>query len=168
LKNSDQPNVPKALLPRYFEITAITDEVCSQTIGDEYLLLCREMTATLCRKRPSPVATGNTRIWAGAIAYAIGSINFLFDPPQVPHVTQQDFCDAFGVKRRTAHEKANEIMKLLKTMQGDPKWWLWSRMLDNPFAWFVQTKSGIILDARDMDREFQEAAYEAGLIPFVP
>ena len=36
MKNSDQPNVPKALLQRYLEVTAITDEVCSRALGDEF------------------------------------------------------------------------------------------------------------------------------------
>ena len=166
--NDHLPKVPKPLLQRYLEVTAITDDVCGQSIDGEYVLLCREMTAALCRKRPSPIVSGSVQILAGSIAYTIASINFLFDPTQEPHLTQQQLCDAFGVKRRTAHEKSNEIMKLLKTQQADPKWWRPSRMLDNPFAWFVQTETGFILDARNMSREFQEAAYEAGAIPFIP
>ena len=168
MNDNRQPNVPKALLPRYQEVTALTDEVCSQSLDEEYLVLCREMTAALSRKRPSPISSGNPRIWAGSIAYAIASINFVFDPTQAPHLTQQELCDAFGVKRRTAHEKANEVMALLKTQQGDPKWWRPSQMTENPFAWIVQTQTGFLVDAREMDREFQEAAYEAGAIPFIP
>ena len=99
------------------------------------------MTAVLCRKRPSPLVAGNARIWAGSIAYAIGNINLLFDPTQRPHLTQQELCDALGVKRRTAHEKANEIMRLLKTQQADPKWWRPSQMGENPFAWLVQLQT---------------------------
>ena len=34
-------------------------------------------------------------------------------------------------------------------------------------AWMLEV-NGLIVDARQMPREFQEAAYRAGLIPYVP
>ena len=39
------------------------------------------MTASLCRTRPSPLASGPPRTWACGILYALGQINFLSDKP---------------------------------------------------------------------------------------
>ena len=38
------------------EITALTDAFCLEKLNAEYAQVCREMTATLARKRPSPLA----------------------------------------------------------------------------------------------------------------
>jgi hypothetical protein len=40
------------------ETTHLTDTFSQQYLNDEYVQLCRELTATLCRKRPSPLARG--------------------------------------------------------------------------------------------------------------
>ena len=39
---------------------------------------------------------------------------------------------------------------------------------DNPLVWRVALKGGFEVDIRDMPRESQEAAYEMGLIPYIP
>lgn len=166
--SAPQPSVPKALLARYREITELTDALCDELLTDEYRMLCREMTAAICRKRPSPITSGTGILWAAGIAYTVGQINFLFDPTQNPHVTQQALCDALAQKRRSVHERSNLIMKLLKTQKADPKWWRPSNMGDNPFVWLVQTASGIVVDARKMPIEFQREAFECGAIPYIP
>ena len=45
-------SVPETMRPRYEEITALTDALCREKLNDEYAQVCREMTATLARKRP--------------------------------------------------------------------------------------------------------------------
>jgi hypothetical protein len=51
-------SVPEVMQARYIEITALTDALCQEKLNEEYAQLCREMTATLARKRPSPLACG--------------------------------------------------------------------------------------------------------------
>ncbi|WP_268119852.1 DUF6398 domain-containing protein [Methylobacter sp. YRD-M1] len=55
---SETEQVPAALQGKYDEIVALTDQFCQQHLNEEYRSLCRRMAAKLCRKRPSPVATG--------------------------------------------------------------------------------------------------------------
>jgi hypothetical protein len=38
----------------YDAITALTDDFCRAKLNEEYADMCRQMTAKLCRKRPSP------------------------------------------------------------------------------------------------------------------
>jgi hypothetical protein len=68
---SETERVPAALQGKYDEIVALTDQFCQQHLNEEYRDLCRRMVAKLCRKRPSPVATGKTNTWACGIVYSV-------------------------------------------------------------------------------------------------
>jgi hypothetical protein len=50
--------VPESMLAHYEATIALTDALCREKLNDEYAQLCREMTAMLARKRPSPLVTG--------------------------------------------------------------------------------------------------------------
>jgi len=60
-KRSPSQHVPKDMQGRFDEITKLTDAFCQTSLNDEYGQLCRELTATLCRKRPSPLVRGKAR-----------------------------------------------------------------------------------------------------------
>jgi Domain of unknown function (DUF6398) len=80
-------SVPKMMLPVYQKIVGLTDDVCDKHLNSEYRDLARAMTGVLCRKRPSPVASGQPRTWACGIVYVLGRINFLGDKSFSPHMT---------------------------------------------------------------------------------
>ena len=61
--------VPKKMEPTYQKIVALTDEFCEAQLNEEYAQLARQLTATLCRKRPSPLARGRANSWACGIIY---------------------------------------------------------------------------------------------------
>ena len=84
--------VPTALQGKYIEIVMLTDGFCQQYLNEEYLALCWRMAATLCRKRPPPVAAGKADTWACAIVYSVGRTNFLFDMSQTPHMRADELC----------------------------------------------------------------------------
>jgi len=69
-KRSPSQNVPKDMQARFDEITQLTDAFCQTSLNDEYRQLCRELTATLCRKRPSPLARGKVTTWTCGIIHA--------------------------------------------------------------------------------------------------
>ncbi len=89
-------SVPEAMQARYAEITALTDALCLEKLNEEYAQVCREMTATLARKRPSPLNSGHAKSWACAIAYTVGSVNFLFDKSQTPHLRAMNCAPGLG------------------------------------------------------------------------
>ena len=70
----------------YESIVRLTDAFCDQHLNSEYRDLARDMTAALCRKRPSPLASGQPRTWGGAILYELGRVNFLSDPSTQPRL----------------------------------------------------------------------------------
>jgi len=159
--------VPKALQARFDEIVAITDAFSAEHLNEEYRQLIRYAVAAMCRKRRSPVATGKANTWACGVTHAIGSVNFLFDPSQTPHIKAGDLYNAFGVSQGTGQGKSKRVRDALNMGQMDPDWTLASRLADNPMAWLVMV-DGMVVDIRGMPRALQEAAFAKGLIPYVP
>ena len=82
--------VPKAMSARCMEVAGIIEDFCDEKLNAEYKELCLKALAKLCRKRPSPIATGKARTWACGIVYAIGSANFIFDKSQPINMTAGD------------------------------------------------------------------------------
>ena len=79
-KRSPSQHVPKDMQGRFDEITQRTSAFCQTYLNDEYEQLCRELTATLCRKRPSPLLRGKASTWACGIIHALGMVNIQADP----------------------------------------------------------------------------------------
>jgi hypothetical protein len=136
-------------------------------LNSEYAELSRRLAATLARKRPSPIVRGKPEIWACAIVYALGTVNFLFDKSQNPHMRADELCAAFGVSQSSGANKAKVIRDMLKMYQLDPNWCLPSKLDDNPLVWILEV-NGMMVDIRHMPREVQVIAYEKGLIPYIP
>lgn len=154
--------------PTFDSITALIDHVCDEALNDEYRELCYRATAKLCRKRPSPLLRGKPTSWACGIVYAMGQINFLFDKSQEIHLTTDELCNYFGVSKVTGGSKAKAVRDALKIRyQLDPDWCLPSKIIDNPLVWMLEM-NGFIVDIRQMPRDVQVAAYEKGLIPYIP
>lgn len=116
------------------------------------------MAAALCRKRPSPVASGQARSWACGILYALGQVNFLADKATLPAMTMADVCAGFSVGQSTGSAKARAISDALKLRPVfDPDWTLPGMMDKNPLVWMAEV-NGQLVDPRDMPREVQEIA----------
>ena len=159
--------VPNVMLPVYEKIVGLTDDVCNRQLNSEYRDLARAMTAALCRKRPSPLTSGQPRTWACGIVYVLGRINFLGDPSFSPYMTTVELCAAFEVGESTVHAKARAIEKALGTRSFDPQWMVRSLTEKSPLVWMAEV-NGLLVDLRDMPREVQEIAFEDGLIPYIP
>ncbi len=159
--------VPKTLQTRFAAITALTDQVAGEYLNAEYADLACYAAAALSRKRPSPLASGRVATWACGILYALGTVNFLFDKNQDPHLRAEDLARFCGVSKSTAANQGRKVRGLLDMYQGDPEWCLPSFMDANPFVWMLNV-NGFVMDIRNAPLEVQKMAYEEGLIPYVP
>ena len=166
-KRSTSEQVPKDMQARFDEITQLTDTFSHAYLDDEYASLCRQLTATLCRKRPSPLSQGKAATWACGIIHALGTVNFLFDASQTPHVPASQIASYFGLSTSTMQTKSKQIRDLLDMYQMDPDWTRPSQIDDNLLAWMIQI-NGFVIDARHAPREIQEEAFRKGLIPYIP
>lgn len=106
--------LPKTVKPCVDAVLDFSDQFCAEHLDAEYVQLCRRLVAKLARKRPSPLLRGDLRIWAAAVIYAIGGINFLFDCSQQPHLTTDDLSALTGVPKSTMANKAKLIRDSLK------------------------------------------------------
>ena len=166
-KHSTSQNVPKEMQARFDEITQLTDAFSQAYLNDEYAQLCRQLTATLCRKRPSPLSQGKATTWACAIIHALGMVNFLFDSSQTPHVSASQIWGYFGLSSSTMQAKSKQIRDLMGMYQMDPDWTLPSMVDKNPLIWMLEV-NGLIIDVRHAPRAIQEEAFRKGLIPYIP
>jgi hypothetical protein len=160
-------SVPKSMQAAYDAVTTLTDAFCRYHLDEDYRELARRMTAALCRKRPSPLTSGQPRTWACGIVYVVGQINFLSDPSTQPFMTTADLCMRFGVGQSTTSAKARVISQALDTSRLDPDWSLPSLLDRNPLVWMAEV-NGMLVDLRDMPREVQDIAFEKGMIPYIP
>nr|WP_294999671.1 DUF6398 domain-containing protein [uncultured Methanobrevibacter sp.] len=91
----------------------------NEYLDEEYMELNIRLVEKLARKHDVPFRRGKLENWAGGIVYAIGQLNFLFDDSTEPYATPDDISDYFGVKKKTAANKARDIRKLLNLKLGD-------------------------------------------------
>lgn len=167
MRKQKSASFPSMMQEVYGEITAITDAFCREHLDEDYADLARLMAAALARKRPSPLARGRKDVWAAGIVYCLGTVNFLFDKSQTPHLTAEQLAGRLAVSQKTAANKARQIREIFDVVQADPRWWRPSQMEQNPLAWWVMV-NGMVVDARKMSLEIQEDLVRRGLIPFVP
>ncbi len=112
-------------------IEGMTDAFCRDYLNDGYAVLCRNLTAALARKRPSPLLRGSLAAWAAGIVRTIGWVNFLHDPSQTPHMKLLSIDEAFGIAESTGTSRLKAIRTMFRIYQFDPKWTLPSRLQDN-------------------------------------
>ncbi len=166
-KRSTSEQVPKEMQARFDEIVQLTDAYSQKYLNEEYASLCRQLAATLCRKRPSPLSQGKIANWACGIIHALGMVNFLFDSSEKPYVPSRQIASDFDLSANTMQTKSKQIRDLLGMYQMDPKWTLPSKIDTNIVAWMIQV-NGIIIDARYAPLPIQEEAFRKGLIPYIP
>ena len=99
------------------EIAQMVTTFCKERLDEEYEQLCEKMVRKLGRKRTKPLLTGRTEIWAAAVVYTVGTMNFLFDKSFEPYVSSADINEYFGTSSSTVAQKARTIRQLLKLSQ---------------------------------------------------
>jgi hypothetical protein len=159
--------IPQTLRHDVEQILTLTDPFCAEHLDAEYGELVGKLVAKLARKRPSPLARGDLRTWAAAAIYAVGSVNFLFDRSQRPHLTGDDLSALTGVPKSTLANKAKLIRDVLRIGQMEPEFCRRELLTSNPMAWMISV-DGFIVDARLMPPEVQTEARRRGLIPDLP
>jgi Domain of unknown function (DUF6398) len=160
-------SVPNEMRVMYDAIVALTDKVCQEHLNAEYAAMCRQLAASLARKRPSPLTRGKLDGWACGIVYTIGMVNFLFDKSQKPYLRADELCRLFGISPSTGSAKSQMIRKMFDMMQMDPRWTVPSMIDKNPLVWMLSV-NGILMDIRHAPRGAQEEAFRKGLIPYIP
>ena len=150
----------------FLRLVTGTDVVCDAFLDEEYREVCRELAAELVRKGRL-ILRGRIRSWITGIVHVAGWVNFLDDPSQPCHMTSAELAESCGVGHSTMMDKSRQIRKLLRIVPLDPRWCRIDMLLENPLVWMIEI-NGVIVDARTASRELQVAAFDQGVIPFIP
>ena len=159
--------VPKALQVDVAEMAALIDKVCVEHLDDEYGALCLRLLGKLARKRPPPLVRGERRVWAAGVLHTVGSINFLFDPSQQPHLRADGLAALTGVAKSTMANKAALIRRTLRLGPIEPELCRRDLLARHPYAWLVEIE-GLIVDVRALPQPLQDDARRRGLVPSWP
>lgn len=126
------------------KLLEITRTFCTQKLDDDYFQLCEKLIKKLGRKRDVPFQRGNIEIWAAAVVYAIGSINFLFDKSFEPYTTPDQISGYFGITKSTVSNKARQIKDMFHMRQYSSEFSTQRMTESNPFNDMVMVNGFIV------------------------
>ncbi len=122
---------------RMDQLIKITVNFCDKFLNEEYAKLSEKLIRKMARKRDIPFLSGQMEIWAAAIIYALGRINFLFDKSLDLHTSADEICTYFGTSKSTTSQKAKYIIDMFRLRYWDKDFSTEQMKKDNPFAKIV-------------------------------
>ena len=136
----EEGSVPKAMAAHYQTLVALTDKFSHRHLNEEYAELARRAAAALCRKRPSPVFSGQSAGWACGILYALRPSEFPFswDKSSTPSMSMLQLCAGFGVAATTGGSKAKAVRNALGIRRWEHRWLLPANIASLPMAWMIE------------------------------
>ena len=137
------------------KLIEMTAGFCDEYLDEDYKQLCEKLIRKMSRRRNVPFFSGRIEIWAAAIVYAIGSINFLFDQSFEPYAGGDDICNYFGTSNSTTSQKAKVIRDMFKYGYWDKEFSTSHMMQSSPFSNLMMV-NGLIVDKRTLPPEIQE------------
>jgi hypothetical protein len=129
-------------------------------LDNEYVQLCEKLIKKLGRKRDVPFQRGKLEIWAAAIVYAIGSINFLFDRSFKPFITSNQINEYFETSNSTVSNKAREIKDMFNMWHFNPEFSTNRMQENNPINNLVMV-DGFIVPMDTLPDDLQEIVRDA-------
>ena len=147
----------KATVQEYTEkLIQMTNGFCERYLDEEYKELCEKLIRKMSRKRVVPFLSGKIEIWAAAVVYALGGINFLFDKSSKPHATPDDICNYFGTSKSTTGQKAKTIRDKFKLHYFDSEFSTKELLDKSPFSNVFL--NGMPIPISSLPPELQEVA----------
>jgi hypothetical protein len=125
-------------------LIVMTDGFTDHYLDEDYKMLCRKLIEKMSRKRQVPFLSGRLDIWAAAVVYALGQVNFLFDKSFEPYVSATDLCDYFGTSQSTTSQKAKIIRDMFKMRYFDEEFSTKRMQKENPLNEFVMVNGLIV------------------------
>lgn len=137
------------------KLLELTGSFCTQKLDDDYRQLCEKLIEKLGSEKDVSFKRGKIEIWAAAVVYAIGSINFLFDKSFEPYVTAEQISEYFGTKKSTVSNKARQIKDLLKIGYQDSDFLTQQITKNNPFNDMVMV-NGLNVPLSSIPKDLQK------------
>ena len=158
--------IPKKNQRLFEQIMELLNAFCDAHLNNDYKELCEEMAGAICRTRWL-LSGSKPASWASGVVHAVGWVNFLHDSNRSPPMTSAQLAEGFGVSKGTMMTKSRIIRDKLDITTLDVDWCTPAMLADNPLVWMLEV-NGFLMDIRHAPRAAQVAAYEKGLIPYIP
>ena len=142
------------------ELLELVGAFCIQKLNQEYFGLCEKLIKKMGRKRDVPFKRGKLEIWASAVIYAIGSINFFFDKSFEPYMSSKQVCEYFGTKLTTVSNKARIIKEMFDLWHFSPEFSTQNMEQNNPFSNMVMVDD-MIVPLGSLSEEMQLMVHDA-------
>jgi hypothetical protein len=124
----DEPLQPKARKPRakqaverIAQIKGLITAFGDQRLPDTYTGFAHSLCDAAAASDLLNIHRGRIEIWAAAIVYAIAQLNFLFSRETPHHLTPDELCNWFRVKKGTVSSKAALIRDALDLFFDDER-----------------------------------------------
>jgi hypothetical protein len=152
----------KALIEeRKQKLSELTAGFCDSHLDEDYKQLCEKLIQKMARKRTVPFLSGRIEIWAAAIVYALGQINFLSDRSFEPYASADDICNYFDTSKSTTSQKAKLIRDMFKLWYFDEEFSTSHVRESNPFSDLVMNDGFLMFaDTASQPSESQRTLHE--------
>lgn len=142
------------------QIIELASTFCDKKLNEEYRQLCIELIMTLGDMPAMPLLRGKEQIWAAAVVYTVGNLNFLFDKSSEPHIPSSDIFDHFETKNSTVSAKSRMICDMLDLHRLDNRFATQSMIAWNPLNTLVMVDD-MIVPIESLPAEIQEMVRDA-------
>jgi hypothetical protein len=153
---------PQALTARLEAIKRRVTAFGDLRLHDLYTGFAVRLCDTIAESDLLNIHRGRIEIWAAAIAYAIAQLNMLFYPETPNHLSPDELCNWFQVKKTTVSSKAAAIRNALDLFHDDERFCAPHIVRG---LRFVEDESGFILPASSSDGDDDELPETIALKP---
>jgi hypothetical protein len=122
-------------------------------LGETYTGYALHLCDAIADSNMLNLMRGRADIWAAAIVYAIAQLNFLFSSDTPDHLTPDELCNFFAVKKSTVSQKASKIRTSLDLFQDDDRFC--APHITGLFKFF-KTEDGFIMPASVLEEDEDE------------
>ncbi len=151
--------------PRYLQIQPLIAEFIQKHLSQEYLDIATKLLQEICGML-LPMDRSQPASWAAGVMHAIAIANFLYDPANEHHISQQSIAKHFGVSVSTLGNKGRIICEELGIFPFEPDFCTPQNLKNNPVLRLNQLKI-LTRKLQNLPKEEQEDALKIGLLPFL-
>jgi hypothetical protein len=135
---------------RIVQVRQLLEKFSAEHLSGQFSQYVFNLWEQVGRKRNYIITGGAAEVWAAAVVYVIGGLNFLFDRSNPHYLPPDVICQYFGTKKGTVNTRAKEIEKVCRIRMGQEG--LCSAEISDSLT-FVQLPNGLVLTkkvAREM------------------
>ncbi len=135
--------VPRARRERARQIMEISDRFAAERLDMDYAHAARRVLATLARKRPSPLAEGEPRLWAAAALNVVMAANLPFDEARDPGSDTARLSELSGLPAKEVLNQGERVLAALQLHPFDAVLPRYAPLVGSLMLWLENVAAGV-------------------------